>query len=65
MITSLLGKQTGSVLCLKVPSRTTLWYSNVVGPAEEISFFGHPIVYIAPSCFGQPNVSFLKKTLSW
>lgn len=39
------------------PSQTTLWFSNVAGPQEEISLFGHPVAYIAPSCFGQPNVS--------
>ncbi|XP_034708663.1 O-acyltransferase WSD1-like [Vitis riparia] len=54
-IPNLFGTKTGSVLCLKVPSRTTIWFSNVVGPQEEIAFFGHPIAYIAPSCFGQPN----------
>uniref|UniRef100_F6I6D1 Uncharacterized protein n=1 Tax=Vitis vinifera TaxID=29760 RepID=F6I6D1_VITVI len=54
-IPNLFGTKTGSVLCLKVPSRTAIWFSNVVGPQEEIAFFGHPIAYIAPSCFGQPN----------
>ncbi|KAJ9681201.1 hypothetical protein PVL29_020194 [Vitis rotundifolia] len=59
-IPNLFGTKTRSVLCLKVPSRTTIWFSNVVGPQEEIAFFGHPIAYIAPSCFGQPNISLLK-----
>ncbi|KAJ0025634.1 hypothetical protein Pint_07646 [Pistacia integerrima] len=39
----------------RFPSQTTLWFSNVAGPQEEISLFGHPVAYIAPSCFGQPN----------
>ncbi|KAK8486964.1 hypothetical protein V6N11_074244 [Hibiscus sabdariffa] len=31
--------------------------SNVVGPVEEISFFGHPIAFIAPTVFGHPQMS--------
>ena len=48
----------------KSPLVRQIWFSNVVGPQEEIVFFGHPIAYIAPSCFGQPNVSLLKVCLT-
>ncbi|KAG7586748.1 O-acyltransferase WSD1 C-terminal [Arabidopsis thaliana x Arabidopsis arenosa] len=34
---------------------TIMIFSNVVGPAEEISFFGHQISYIAASTFGIPQ----------
>ncbi|KAI9197529.1 hypothetical protein LWI28_000026 [Acer negundo] len=37
------------------PSQTTLWFSNVPGPQEEVSYCGHPVAYVAPSCYGQPN----------
>ncbi|KAJ0026229.1 hypothetical protein Pint_07620 [Pistacia integerrima] len=37
------------------PSQTTLRFSNMPGPQEEISFYGHPVAYLAPSCYGQPN----------
>ncbi|KAK1556035.1 hypothetical protein Q3G72_034892 [Acer saccharum] len=37
------------------PSQTTLWFSNVTGPQEEVSFHGYPVAYVAPSCYGQPN----------
>lgn len=37
------------------PSKTTLLFSNVKGPEEELSFYGHPIAYVAPSCYGQTN----------
>ncbi|KAK9279015.1 hypothetical protein L1049_012690 [Liquidambar formosana] len=37
------------------PSHPTMWYSNVVGPQEEIGLFGYPVAYIAPSCYGQPS----------
>ncbi|XP_044512232.1 wax ester synthase/diacylglycerol acyltransferase 6-like [Mangifera indica] len=45
----------GGMKMASFPSQTTLWFSNVAGPKEEISLFGHPVAYIAPSCFGQPN----------
>ncbi|CAI0541801.1 unnamed protein product [Linum tenue] len=41
----------------KILSNTTLAFSNVVGPVEEISLYGHPIAYIAPSVYGHPHVS--------
>ncbi|TXG53476.1 hypothetical protein EZV62_022645 [Acer yangbiense] len=37
------------------PSQTTLWFSNVPGPQEEVSYYGHPVAYVAPSCYGQLN----------
>ncbi|XVF18406.1 hypothetical protein REPUB_Repub11eG0018700 [Reevesia pubescens] len=33
---------------------TTLWFSNVAGPQDEISLFGHQVSFIAPSLYGQP-----------
>ncbi|KDP45597.1 hypothetical protein JCGZ_17204 [Jatropha curcas] len=38
-----------------LPSQTTLCFSSVPGPQEEISFYEHPMSYIAPTCYGQPN----------
>ncbi|GJT61386.1 O-acyltransferase WSD1-like protein [Tanacetum coccineum] len=32
---------------------TTLWFSNIPGPQEEVAFCGHEIVYLAPSSYGQ------------
>ncbi|KAG8381145.1 hypothetical protein BUALT_Bualt06G0092000 [Buddleja alternifolia] len=36
-------------------AHTTLAFSNVVGPQEEISLFGHPLCYISPSVQGFPQ----------
>ncbi|ESQ45618.1 hypothetical protein EUTSA_v10010299mg [Eutrema salsugineum] len=36
-------------------SNTTMSFSNLIGPIEEISFFGHPITYMAPSVYGHPH----------
>ncbi|XP_076955731.1 wax ester synthase/diacylglycerol acyltransferase 11-like [Bidens hawaiensis] len=33
---------------------TTLGFSNVVGPQEEIGFYGHELEFMAPSCYGHP-----------
>ena len=32
-------------------------FSNIVGPVEEVGFSGHPLVFLAPSVYGQPHVS--------
>ncbi|KAG5224540.1 O-acyltransferase WSD [Salix suchowensis] len=37
------------------PTQTTLWFSNVPGPQEEVTCFGHQVAYVAPTCYGQPN----------
>ncbi|KAL0701532.1 hypothetical protein Bca4012_057654 [Brassica carinata] len=42
-------------LIKRVFGNTTMVFSNVVGPAEEISFFGHQISYFAASTFGIPQ----------
>ncbi|EOA35103.1 hypothetical protein CARUB_v10020217mg [Capsella rubella] len=42
-------------LITRIFGSTTMIFSNVVGPAEEISFFGHRISYIAASTFGIPQ----------
>ncbi|XP_010520978.1 PREDICTED: O-acyltransferase WSD1-like isoform X2 [Tarenaya hassleriana] len=42
-------------LTRRIFERTTLTFSNMVGPEEEVSFYGHPITYIAPSAFGLPH----------
>ncbi|XP_010519416.1 PREDICTED: O-acyltransferase WSD1-like [Tarenaya hassleriana] len=36
-------------------SNTTMSFSNMMGPVEEISFYGHPITYLAPSAYGHPH----------
>ncbi|KAL8167511.1 hypothetical protein V2J09_009010 [Rumex salicifolius] len=45
----LLGEKVVAALSHRLVSQTTMSFSNVVGPVEEISFYGHPIAYIAPT----------------
>ena len=45
-------------------TNTTVAFSNVVGPLEEISFIGHPIAFLAPTIYGFPHVSNLPTKLT-
>ncbi|KAK3200740.1 hypothetical protein Dsin_024155 [Dipteronia sinensis] len=38
-----------------LPSHVTLYFSNVPGPREEVSYYGHPVAFIAPGCYGHPS----------
>ncbi|XP_010266526.1 PREDICTED: O-acyltransferase WSD1-like isoform X2 [Nelumbo nucifera] len=55
IIVKSIGQKAAALLCHRILSNTTMSYSNVVGPVEEISFCGHPIVYLAPSVYGHPH----------
>ncbi|KAM7467700.1 hypothetical protein LguiB_015262 [Lonicera macranthoides] len=55
LLVKFFGVQAAAVLAHNVILNTTLCFSNVVGPREEISFYGHPIAYIAPSVYGLPQ----------
>ncbi|KAL9691148.1 hypothetical protein QQ045_011567 [Rhodiola kirilowii] len=39
---------------MSFPSTPTFYFSSLMGPREEISLFGYPIDYIAPTCYGSP-----------
>ncbi|XP_076902215.1 wax ester synthase/diacylglycerol acyltransferase 11-like [Bidens hawaiensis] len=55
MVLKLFGIKAVGKLNHKVFFNTTLWFSNVPGPQQEVTFYGHDCTYIAPSCYGQPN----------
>lgn len=55
LLVKLFGAKAGGTLSHKVLFNTTLSFSNVVGPIEEISFYGHPLSYFAPSVYGHPQ----------
>ncbi|KAJ4848393.1 hypothetical protein Tsubulata_032815 [Turnera subulata] len=42
-----------AALVHSVVRNTTLIFSNVVGPVEEISFCGHPLAFLSPAVYGQ------------
>ncbi|KAF3326611.1 O-acyltransferase WSD1 [Carex littledalei] len=55
LIVKLFGTKVACALTNKVLMNTTLSFSNLMGPLEQICFCGHPIVYIAPSVYGHPH----------
>ncbi|MBA0763124.1 hypothetical protein Gotri_012635 [Gossypium trilobum] len=54
-VVKLFGSKVSSCLAYRIFFNTTMSISNVVGPVEEISFFGHPIAFIAPTVYGHPQ----------
>ncbi|GFP81102.1 o-acyltransferase wsd1 [Phtheirospermum japonicum] len=55
LLTKLFGIKIAGVLTNAIFRNTTLFLSNMVGPREEISPFGHPLCYIAPTLSGFPQ----------
>ncbi|KAH9603613.1 hypothetical protein KSS87_015989 [Heliosperma pusillum] len=55
IVLKILGSRVIGTLTHRVFSHATFSFSNIVGPKEEISFYGHPIVFIAPSVYGHPQ----------
>ncbi|KAF3970824.1 hypothetical protein CMV_005526 [Castanea mollissima] len=49
------GVKAAAALTHTVFANTTVAFSNVCGPLEEISFFGHSIAFLAPSGYGLPH----------
>ncbi|KAH9603614.1 hypothetical protein KSS87_015990 [Heliosperma pusillum] len=55
IVLKILGLRVLAALAHRALLHATMSFSNVVGPKEEISFYGHPIVFIAPSVYGHPQ----------
>ncbi|KAK8630926.1 hypothetical protein V6N13_079697 [Hibiscus sabdariffa] len=51
----LFGVKTASAVSHRIFCHTTMSFSNLVGPLEEIGFYGHPMAFLAPSSYGQPH----------
>ncbi|OVA00980.1 O-acyltransferase [Macleaya cordata] len=49
------GIKAAAALTHNIITHTTMSFSNLIGPQEEISFYGHPIAYLAPSTYGLPH----------
>ncbi|KAG2311401.1 hypothetical protein Bca52824_022958 [Brassica carinata] len=49
------GVQRAADILKRTLSNTTMSFSNLVGPIEEIGFYGHPVTYMAPSVYGHPH----------
>ncbi|CAO2204378.1 unnamed protein product, partial [Urochloa humidicola] len=55
MVLKLFGIKAAAALCYGMFTHTTLSFSNMVGPTEQVAFCGNPIVYIAPGTYGHPH----------
>ncbi|RCV16615.1 hypothetical protein SETIT_3G152100v2 [Setaria italica] len=55
LIVKLFGMKAAAALCYGMFTNTTMSFSSMVGPAEKVEFYGHPIQYIAPSVYGHPH----------
>ncbi|CAN6332072.1 unnamed protein product [Urochloa humidicola] len=55
LIVKLFGIKAAAALLYGMFTNTTMSFSSMVGPAEKVEFYGHPIVYIAPSVYGHPH----------
>ncbi|XVF33168.1 hypothetical protein REPUB_Repub17cG0145300 [Reevesia pubescens] len=51
----LFGIKAASALSHRILAHTTVCFSNLVGPLEEIGFYGHPMAFLAPTSYGQPH----------
>nr|XP_009760680.1 PREDICTED: O-acyltransferase WSD1-like [Nicotiana sylvestris] len=61
LILKFFGFKGVTTLAKRLPSQTTLVFSNVVGPVEEASWSGHPLASLAPTCYGHPTVTFFNQ----
>ncbi|XP_027330572.1 O-acyltransferase WSD1-like isoform X1 [Abrus precatorius] len=55
LVLNLFGVKVAAAITQRALFNTTMAFSNVPGPTEEISFYGHPLAYIAPSVYGHPH----------
>ncbi|XP_060197415.1 wax ester synthase/diacylglycerol acyltransferase 5-like isoform X3 [Lycium barbarum] len=51
----LFGIKASSSISHRIITNTTMCFSCLPGPQEEIGFYGHPLAYIAPGSYGQPH----------
>ncbi|KAH0729518.1 hypothetical protein KY290_000640 [Solanum tuberosum] len=49
------GIKTSSSISHRIFTNTSMCFSCLPGPQEEIGFYGHPMAYLAPGSYGQPQ----------
>ncbi|KAL6593808.1 hypothetical protein ACP70R_048709 [Stipagrostis hirtigluma subsp. patula] len=53
--TKLFGVKVSGALFHRMIARTTMPFSNVPGPVEPVLLYGNPVMYIAPTIYGNPS----------
>ncbi|GAB2227617.1 hypothetical protein Droror1_Dr00009443 [Drosera rotundifolia] len=49
------GPEAASISSYRTIANATMSFSNVAGPVEEVTFYGHPITFVAPTVYGHPQ----------
>ncbi|OEL17270.1 O-acyltransferase WSD1 [Dichanthelium oligosanthes] len=55
MVLKFCGVKVAATIFGRMISHTTISFSNMVGPGEQVEFCGHPVAFIAPSVYGPPE----------
>ncbi|CAO2197463.1 unnamed protein product [Urochloa humidicola] len=55
MVLKFCGVKLAATIFGRMIAHTTISFSNMVGPAEQVEFCGHPVAFIAPSVYGPPE----------
>ncbi|KAG2601008.1 O-acyltransferase WSD1-like [Panicum virgatum] len=55
VILKIFGLKVAGAIFHRMISHTTISFSNMIGPVEQVEFCGHPVVFIAPSGYGPPE----------
>ncbi|KAL6614429.1 hypothetical protein ACP70R_036699 [Stipagrostis hirtigluma subsp. patula] len=55
MVLNLFGVKAAATIFSRMISHTTISFTNLVGPGEQVEFCGHPVAFIAPSVYGPPE----------
>lgn len=55
LLMKLAGAKAATAVTYRMIAHTSISFSNIVGPVEEVEFFGHPIVHMIPTVSGHPH----------
>ncbi|GMH08898.1 hypothetical protein Nepgr_010738 [Nepenthes gracilis] len=55
LIVKIFGPKVAAALVYRGVANTTMSFSSIVGPSEEITFCGHQMGYLAPTVYGHPQ----------
>ncbi|XP_037442835.1 O-acyltransferase WSD1-like isoform X1 [Triticum dicoccoides] len=55
LFVKMFGLKAGAFIIRRMLTNTTTTFSNMVGPTEQVEFYGHPFVFIAPTVYGIPQ----------
>ncbi|CDY44626.1 BnaC04g06360D [Brassica napus] len=59
LIMKIFGEKVVEAIAKRMFGHTTMTFSNVLGPDEDINFFNHPMCYVAASAMFGPHVSII------